>query len=521
MDIRPAESPAAEWTLSAEDLFDKSEMLAVNLIMPPAFFRLMAAENRFSPEQLSSEKVRRKAFEYFDGTQAFPNFFNWYAADIFINGVPIRNVGIRQKGFLGSDSWPVPGLKIRTDKNIAGQNIAGEEYLTFNNASADWIRFRTCLTFELFAAADYPAPLCNLAKVDLNGEPLGIYVHVEPIKESFLRRNFGNDTGSLYEGMVAGMDINYLARFEVKTDHTDPKKMALIALIEALDSPDEELIQNLSEHLNIDLFITFWALEMVSNHIDGYSGNQNNFYIYFDPADDNRAVFIPWGVDAAFAMSGDPSVFTSYYFLKSRIPSRLADIPEMRQQMEAEVNRIVDEAWNTDAILDSINSYESLIIDNGEYYSQPMDMEQDYREMVEELRLFTRERPETVLENLELMFGLADEASVSDIETVNQLSGNQVSLFVKIDWGKLWNENQFNGSGWTENLFSRVRADMRFLANENPEDWGEMMTDGSLEASPIEWFFAIFVVSDALPNFIIITLALIVLALTAIFRRIF
>lgn len=517
-DMQPGENLSSDWEYQAEELFDKSQMLSANINMNPTLFERMEAENRFSPEHLSNEELLETFFEYIYSTQVFPDNFNWYDADISINGMDLKNVGIRQKGFLGSGSWPVPGLKIRTDKYISGQNIAGEEYFTFNNASGDWTRLRTCLTFELFAAADYPAPLCNLARIDLNGEPLGIYVHVEPIKESFLRRNFGNDTGSLYEGMLAYLDANYLARFESKTDHTDPEKMELAALMDALDSPDEELVQNLSEHLNIELFITFWALEMVSSQIDGYSGNQNNFYIYFNPADDNRAVFIPWGVDESFVSHDEHPVFSSYHYLRSKIPGRLAGIPEMRQLMEAEVNRILDEVWNTEAILNSINSYEGLIIDNADYYSQPMDMEQDYRDLVEEVRLFVMEQPEKVLENLQPMFDLTQEANVYGIEGENQSAGEQ-DFFVNMNWDKLMEGDFSSGSGWIGDLVSRVRHDLEgYQANGNRTDGAPDAWEP--EASPTDWLIAMLLISDDTPNLIIIALALTVFALTSIFRRI-
>ena len=44
----------------------------------------------------------------------------------------------------------------------------------------------------MFEKAGLPAPRCNFARVSMNGEDLGIYVHVEPVKKAFLRDNFRN-----------------------------------------------------------------------------------------------------------------------------------------------------------------------------------------------------------------------------------------------------------------------------------------------------------------------------------------
>jgi spore coat protein H len=401
---QPMETQSTE--SQVDTLFDKNAILDVDINMEPASFEQMAAENRFSSRPLTEAELWAKVAELRRNTEPIPNYFNWYSADISMNGEAFSTVGIRRKGFVASDFYPVPGIKLRLDKYVPNQQYQGKTYITLNNASTDYSRFRTCLTYELFAAADYPAPLCSLAKVDLNGEPLDIYVNVEPIKEAFLKRNFGNDTGSLYEGTgQADLEHAYVSRFEIKTESTDPQKRQLMDLMDALNSPDDELIENLSEHLNIDMFIRFWALEMITGHFDGYSSNENNFYIYFNPDDENRAVFIPWGVDATFIPQEYFPMFNSYHYLLSKIPSRLADNPEIKQQMIDEVHFILEEVWDEEAILESINSYESLILENEEYYT-PSPFGGGISREAAFLRTYIEARPDEVLEQLEPMFDL-------------------------------------------------------------------------------------------------------------------
>lgn len=499
-DMLPIDSPS---DMEFSELFDKNQMLCVSLSMYSELFDLMANENRFSPEQLNHAEVWDIAFEYFDGTGEIPNYYNWYTSDVYINDINLKQVGIRNKGFLGSLAWPSPAFKMRTDKSIKDQSIANQKYLTFNNASSDWTRFRTLLTLELFAAADYPAPLCNLAKVELNRNPLGIYVNIEPVKESFLMRSFGNNTGSLYEGLTS-LDLKYLSCFEVKTDNTDAERIKLIALFKALDSPDEKLIQNLSQYLNIDLFIRFWALEMVSGHIDGYSANQNNYYIYFNPADHNRAIFIPWGVDMTFMSHDDNPIFNSYHYLMSKIPKRLSEIPYMKQRMEEEVTWVLDKVWNTEEILQSIDRYEDLILNDFEYYAQPIDVV-EYKAIVQDLRLYVKEQPKKVIANLKPMFDLQKEPGT---KTHNQKK--QFSLIGKVRWEKLMNDDLSIGLGFIDALITRVRHDMQ-------NNQGE---DNLTQATSFDWFIAMILVSDALPFIIIICFAIFLIMLTSIFRRI-
>jgi hypothetical protein len=56
------------------------------------------------------------------------------------------------------------------------------------------------------------------------------------------------------------------------------------------------------EVLDAERFLTFTALERMTNHWDGYSMNRNNYRLYFEPPG-GRAVFLPHGMDQMF---GDP-----------------------------------------------------------------------------------------------------------------------------------------------------------------------------------------------------------------------
>ena len=103
--------------------------------------------------------------------------------------------------------------------------------------------------------------------------------------------------------------------------------------------------------MNIDRFITFWALEALLASDDGYCANRNNFFIYFDPNDNNRATFIPWGLD----YYGDDNSLENY--LNAELPRRLSRIDETAIKFNIEMQRLIDDVWN-DALLNSfiINS---------------------------------------------------------------------------------------------------------------------------------------------------------------------
>ena len=274
--------------------FDPNHMPCIKVTMDPHDFELLSKETRFDGAGNGFDQI------WSDCSQPWPSTYNWYQADIEIDGVSLSEVGIRKKGFVGSQYSPVPALKIKTDKYVKGQNLGDTERITLNNNGGIIPRMAACLTYEVFAAAGYPAPRCNIANVIINGQPKGPYVHVEAIKKRFLRRAFGDNTGSLYEGTHTDFVEAWLPRWECKTSDTDASYTPLVGVAQALQKPDDELVNALSSVLNIDRYITFWALEVLVSHPDGYGADRNNFYVYFDPTDADRAVFIPWGTDKTF-----------------------------------------------------------------------------------------------------------------------------------------------------------------------------------------------------------------------------
>ena len=129
-----------------------------------------------------------------------------------------------------------------------------------------------------------------------------------------------------------------------------------------------------------------------------------------------------------------------------------------------------------------------------------------------ELRLFVSAQPEMVLEDLEPMFELADEPGICE-----QQAGAQ-GFTAGFNFGKLF-VNTIDDSGWLGELFSRVRRDMELMATMNPEDYEDVFTIGSLEASPSDWAIATLLIWDHTTNVIIIALALVFHGVMKRFRR--
>ena len=248
-----------------------------------------------------------------------------------------------------------PSMRVKIEDPSTAPAGFATDVMTLNNNLQDTSRMRACLAYRLIAKAGYPAPRCNLAAVMVNDEPVGAYSHVEAVDRAFLRRAFGNDTGALYEGALADFTEGHLAgaaegrlgRFEAKTKLTDPKGAPLRAILAALQVDDDNLEAALGQVLDLDLFFRFWALETLIGHSDGYGGNRNNFYVYFDPASAGRAVFIPWGADNVLGNDGAADDRRDLAtFAAAELPRRLSRVPALAARFEAELRLLLDTTWD-------------------------------------------------------------------------------------------------------------------------------------------------------------------------------
>ena len=171
-----------------------------------------------------------------------PSPFSYFNADVTIDGVSYPNVGLRKKGFIGSLSHTRPSLKVKLNHTISGANLGGLSSLTFNNNRQDTGLVSQYMTYALFNRAGSPAPRCAFARVTVNGENLGVYSHVETVREPLLKREFGSAEGTLYEGTAVDFEPGWEKSLELKTGKDAPGRTKIVAITEALQSQGRFLV---------------------------------------------------------------------------------------------------------------------------------------------------------------------------------------------------------------------------------------------------------------------------------------
>ena len=366
---------AADKKLTLDELFPADRVLDVQITVAEKDWDKIRHQSRnFVSALHESRKVKP-----IDGPYEYVN------ADVTIDGVKFEKVGLRKKGFIGSQSSSRPSLKIKLNHTDKEQAIGGLTKLTMNNNKQDGSIVSQYMGYAVFNQAGSPAPRCAFAKVTVNGKNIGIYSHVESMRKPLLARGFGNDAGTLYEGTVVDFYEDWEGSLEHKRGDDKPGREKIRQLIQLLESEEasEEAIGRL---VDLDSFYRFWAIEGLLGFWDGYSGNANNFFIYLNPKTD-RFHFMPWGADALFRkrsmlnfnFRAPVSVKT-----KGRVAYRLYQLPESRERYRKTLHGLLKEHWVEDKLLAECDRIEALIkphLNREQYrFTQSLDGTRDFIE---------------------------------------------------------------------------------------------------------------------------------------------
>lgn len=266
----------------------------------------------------------------------------YYPAKFVWNGIELARVGIRSRGS-GSRSPEKPNLLVAFNRYDSNQKLFGLATVVLKANNQDASLLREVLAMKLFRRMGLPAPLEAPARLYVNGEFFGAYTLVESIDEAFLRRNFGEDSGYLYdwqEDRTNGYRFEYLGPdpsayvptlWDPKTRKSSPDAAFIEAMVRAVNqAPDSEFVKTASRYIDLKQFVLYLATENFLADYDGFLGRvfgMNNMYWYRFAGGD-PFVLIPWDKDGAFSWAGT-SVFEGVE--ENVLARRALQDPELRR----------------------------------------------------------------------------------------------------------------------------------------------------------------------------------------------
>ena len=343
-----------EVKLKSDDLFRVDHLMEIDVKMLPSDWEKLRKESDRSNASMS---------RIFGSGASSGNRFNLYKAEISIDGTIIKNIGIRTKGFIGSLNPERPSLKVKFDEYVDQSPIQGLDRLTLNNNVQDVSLASQFLTYKLFNKAGVPAPRVSHCKVTVNGEYLGIYSHVESVRAPFIKKRYQKYSGELYEGTISDFYPIAVENIEAKNSYTKKNRTLSKKLAEVLETKEGFNLDEVKKYINLEKFVRFWAMESLLGFWDGYSANNNNYFIYLN-SDTDKFHFLPWGADCMFEkvnkLDPDPRAPVSVK-TKGLVAHKLYQLAEGRRRYAKTLSMLLAECWREQELLNQIDRIESRL----------------------------------------------------------------------------------------------------------------------------------------------------------------
>ncbi|MCP4568933.1 MAG: cellulosomal protein [FCB group bacterium] len=241
----------------------------------------------------------------------------WVPCTVNFEGKSWFYVGVRFKGNStlkfgwGCGNYKVP-LKFDFDEfedqypEILNQRFYGFKRLALANNGLDASYLHEKVGGDLFREGGVPAPRRVFVRIyiDFGEGPVyfGLYTMAEVPDDPMFTTQLGGTGGNLYKpdfgaaNWQAGLPVNEQS-FPKKTNETEADWSDVERAIEALHGPRENAAawrDELEARFDVYGFLKWLAINTVIQDWDTYGNLAHNYYLYGDPGQNGRLLWIPW-----------------------------------------------------------------------------------------------------------------------------------------------------------------------------------------------------------------------------------
>jgi spore coat protein CotH len=258
----------------------------------------------------------------------------WMEATLGYGSQTWTGVGVRWKGhasLVGAWSNHIGKLSMRVGMDtfkdaspeLADQRFFGFEGFTLGNAYKDDSFIRDKTAADIFRAAGVPTPRGAFAQVyiDIGNGPfyMGLYTMIEKVEDHMLVSQLGNDWGNLYKPWgdaarwppiaetavplvttsVAEIEAHFEKQTNTSTDWSD-----VVAAINILHSDRTDAAAwrtRLEAVFDVPAFLKWLAANQTMLDWDAYGCMTHNYYVYANPNNGGRFMWLPWDLNEALA----------------------------------------------------------------------------------------------------------------------------------------------------------------------------------------------------------------------------
>ena len=272
----------------------------------------------------------------------------YYPADLQWNAEIIRNVGIRSRGN-GSRSGFKPGLRVDIDRYASTQKFLGLKSFVLRNNTQDPSQMHEALSMLFFRRMGLAASREAYARLFVNNEYVGLYTIVESVDKSFLTRQYGEDSGYLfdYDYPVDAAPFYFEDRgrdaaayvplpFKPETHENNSRPEVIADMVQAINASSGATFRGaVAEFIDLGQFIRHVATEVFLAEQDGIIGEwgMNNFFMY-RPELSNQFRLIVWDKSQAFVQGPAYPVWHNITDVpeanRNRLMNRAMEYPDLR-----------------------------------------------------------------------------------------------------------------------------------------------------------------------------------------------
>jgi spore coat protein H len=227
----------------------------------------------------------------------------------------IDSIGFRLRGNTSRYSAK-KSFKVSLNTFIPGQKFQGVEKINLNGEHNDPSMSRALLSWYLFRQAGVPGSRANHVRLYINGAYRGLYINVEHIDDEFVDLRFGNNDGNLYKCLWPAdlvyrgsdpdqykFDNDGRRAYELKINEETDDYSDLANFIGILNNTIADILPlELDRVFNVNSYLKYLAVEILTGHWDAYSYNKNNYYLYYNEGT-RKFEFIPYDPDNTFGIS--------------------------------------------------------------------------------------------------------------------------------------------------------------------------------------------------------------------------
>ena len=298
----------------------------------------------------------------YDKEHLFPGVFR------FTNGFideTIENVGLRLRGNTSLVSAK-KSLKISFNSFGEKRKWRGLEKMNINGEHNDPSISRSKIVWDIARKLGLPASRSNHVELYINGDYVGLYVHVEHIDEEYTQSRFNNNQGNLYKCFY-GSDLRFRGNdpdeykhepfgrrvYELKNNKKADDYSDLAHFIDVLNNSSITALPcELEAVFNVQDWLKYLALHILSGHWDDPILNKNNFYLYHNLAT-GKFEYILYDVDNTLGvdflnnnLADRPITNWGNAAVNNPLYHRVLQVPEYRDQLYQILDQAVEDFYN-------------------------------------------------------------------------------------------------------------------------------------------------------------------------------